>query len=224
MNTSTLVANHAAGRRWAVLVSPLMITLIGALAGRGFGALLGQWAWVGVALVYWGSLVLTIALLGEKGALARWYGAVQGRRWLWLVVALVIGVIPLPMLFFPHLQLLNSVGLILVWLVFGALNANFEEAYWRGFLLDHTQGIPRPVTVIASNLIFTALHPLMWGAFSRPMMVHTFWGIVFIMGVVYSLMYLSTRSLRLPVLSHFLVDLGNMSIFVFMNLIVVPGL
>jgi membrane protease YdiL (CAAX protease family) len=46
-------------------------------------------------------------------------------------------------------------------------------------------------------------------------MVPVFWGITFFMSTVYALMYLSTRSLRLPVLSHFLADLGNLSIFVF---------
>ena len=32
-------------------------------------------------------------------------------------------------------------------------------------------------------------------------------------------LYLKTKSLRLPILSHFLTDLGNMSSFLFMNLV-----
>jgi len=35
----------------------------------------------------------------------------------------------------------------------------------------------------------------------------------------FSLLYLKTKSLRLPILTHFLSDLGNLSIFLFMNMV-----
>jgi membrane protease YdiL (CAAX protease family) len=41
--------------------------------------------------------------------------------------------------------------------------------------------------------------------------------------LAYSLIYLNTRSLRWPILSHILSDVGNLLIFVFMNLIAFPG-
>ena len=43
--------------------------------------------------------------------------------------------------------------------------------------------------------------------------------ILFVLSLFLALLYLKTRSLRLPILCHFLTDLGNMSVFVFMNLI-----
>lgn len=43
-----------------------------------------------------------------------------------------------------------------------------------------------------------------------------------IMGIVWSATYRQTRSLRANTLSHMLVDLGNMSVWVFLNLYIPP--
>ena len=48
----------------------------------------------------------------------------------------------------------------------------------------------------------------------------TFGLILVALSLAWSVIYLRTKSLRLAILSHFLVDLGNLSIFVFMNLVV----
>jgi hypothetical protein len=45
--------------------------------------------------------------------------------------------------------------------------------------------------------------------------------IVVFLALFYSLLYFKTKSLRLPILSHFLTDLGNLSIFLFMNIITI---
>ncbi len=54
---------------------------------------------------------------------------------------------------------------------------------------------------------------------SRPFELLPFLVIVVIAGLVYSLIYPKTRSLRLTILSHFLSDLGNLSILLFMNVV-----
>ena len=54
---------------------------------------------------------------------------------------------------------------------------------------------------------------------AQPLALLPFVAILIVISVVWSLLHLKTGSLRWPVLSHFLTDLGNLSIFVFMNMI-----
>jgi membrane protease YdiL (CAAX protease family) len=75
--------------------------------------------------------------------------------------------------------------------------------------------------------IFTLNHPLNLGIFSkiqsydpaRPMLLIPFLIILIILSLGWSLLYIKTKSLRLSILSHILTDLGNLSIFLFMNMV-----
>jgi hypothetical protein len=191
-----------------------------------FTARLGQWAWVGSSLVYWGSLVAIILLLGDRGQFRRWFGKSQGSRW-WAVPAIGMGLIAFPLLLIPNLHVLGDWPLAIAWLAFGAINATCEEIYWRGFLLDQTSHLPRILGVLYSTVLFTILHPLMLGVFSeiqrfdpsQPLALLPFFIILVALALVFCLLYLKTRSLRLAILSHFLSDLGNLSIYLFMNII-----
>jgi membrane protease YdiL (CAAX protease family) len=144
-----------------------------------------------------------------------------------LVLALVMGLISFPLLFFPNIQVMKPFGLVIAWFLFAVFNSTCEEAYWRGFLLDETSHMPRVFGVIYSTIFFTAIHPLMLGVFSkvnafdpaRPTALIPFWIILVILSLAFSLLYLKTKSLRLPTLAHFLSDLGNLSIFLFMNMV-----
>jgi membrane protease YdiL (CAAX protease family) len=209
-----------------VLVSPILVVAIGHFAARLFYSLFGDWAWLGSSLTYWGSMILVIWLLGDKQSIKNWFAKSQGSKW-WILLALAMGAISFPLLFFPNLQVMKPFGLVVLWFLFAVINSTCEEAYWRGFLLDVTSHLPRAFGVIYSTIFFTAIHPLMLGVFSKinrfdpanPTALIPFWIILVILSLSFSLLYLKTKSLRLPVLSHFLSDLGNLSIFLFMNMV-----
>jgi membrane protease YdiL (CAAX protease family) len=210
-----------------VLASPLLVVFIGSLTSRLLTPLLGDWTWLAVFPVYWGMLALNIAFLGQKGQLRRWWAKPKG-SWLWIAISVAIGLVAFPLLLIPNASLLASaLPLTAAWFFFGIINAALEEAYWRGFFLDATASLPRVFTVLYSTLLFTANHPLVLGIFSKiqsfdpanPLRFLTFGIILFALSLAYAIIYLKTRSLRLIVLSHFLTDLGNMSVFVFMNMI-----
>ncbi len=213
-------------RTFLVLATPIIVVIVGHFAARFFLSLFGDWAWLGSSLVYWGSMVLIIWLLGDKRALIRWFSQSQGSQW-WIVLAWAMGLISFPLLFFPNISVMKPVGLIIAWFLFAVINSICEEVYWRGFLLDETNHLPRAFGVLYSTIFFTAIHPLMLGIFSKinafdpahPTALIPFWIILVILSLLFSLLYLKTRSLRLPVLSHFLSDLGNLSIFLFMNMV-----
>lgn len=123
---------------------------------------------------------------------------------------------------------MRSVPLVTAWFLFAIVNGICEEMYWHGFLLDETHHLPHYVGIASSALLFTAIHPIMLGVFShiqafdpaRPFALLPFIAILAVLSVSYCLSYLNTRSLRWPAFSHILSDLGTLSIFGFMNMIV----
>jgi hypothetical protein len=209
-----------------VLVSPIVVDLVGHFAARLFHSLFGDWAWLGSSLTYWGTMVLIIWFLGDKQSMSRWFARSQGSKW-WLLLALAIGLISFPLLSFPNIHVMKPISLVVAWFLFAVVNSTCEEVYWRGFLLDETSHLPRAFGVIYSTIFFTAIHPLMLGVFSKinafdpahPTALIPFWIILVIISLSFSLLYLRTKSLRLAVFSHFLSDLGNLSIFLFMNMV-----
>jgi membrane protease YdiL (CAAX protease family) len=215
-NTSTLI----------VVVSPIIIMIIGNLAARMFLNLLGQWAWIGYFPVYWCMLFLFAFFGGKRENQQIWFRKSMGSRW-WTLLAIGIGLMSFPALLIPNIQVMNSVFLLSVWFCFALINSPLEEAYWRGLLLDSTEQYPRAYGIIYSTVLFTIIHPLNLGIFSkiqsydpaRPMLLIPFLIILIILSLGWSLLYIKTKSLRLSILSHILTDLGNLSIFLFMNMV-----
>ena len=174
-------------------------------------------------------MLLTIWLLGDKHSFRYWFRKSEGSRW-WAVLAIGMGLIAFPLLLIPNLPLIDSMPLVLIWFLFAIINSICEETYWRGFLLDKTSHLHRSFGVIYSTVLFVAIHPLMLGVFSRiqafdpanPLAFLPFGVILGILALIYCLLYLRTKSLRLAILSHFLSDIGNLSVFLFMNMIPIP--
>jgi uncharacterized protein len=226
MNAVQIEFHQTNTRRWLVYASPILVVTIGHFAARLFYSLFGDWAWLGSSLVYWGSMLTIIWLLGDRRSFMQWFARSQGSKW-WILLALAIGLISFPLLFFPNIHVMKPAGLVILWFLFAVVNATCEEVYWRGFLLDETRHVPRVFGVIFTTVFFTAIHPLMLGVFSKinrfdpahPTALMPFWIILVIISLSFSLLYLKTKSLRLPILSHFLSDLGNLSIFLFMNMV-----
>jgi uncharacterized protein len=228
MTTTQMQIQPKVSRHFRVLASPILVVILGHFAARFFLSLFGDWAWMGSSFVYWGSMAAMIWFIGDKRSIRGWFGKSQGSKW-WIVLALVIGLISFPLLFFPNIHVMKPNGLVVVWFLFAVINSTCEEAYWRGFLLDETSHLPRAFGVIYSTVFFTAIHPLMLGVFSKinafdpahPAALIPFWIILVIISLSYALLYLKTKSLQLPILSHFLSDLGNLSIFLFMNIVTI---
>jgi membrane protease YdiL (CAAX protease family) len=209
-----------------ILASPVIIMIVGNISARIFVNLMGKWAWIGYFSVYWSMCFLFIFFAGNREDQRFWFQKSSGSRW-WIILAVGIGLISFPTLLLPNIHVMNSVILVFAWLCFALINAPLEEAYWRGFLLDGTAEFPRAFGVIYSTILFTIVHPLNLGVFSkiqaydpaRPMILVPFLIILIILSLVWSLLYLKTKSLRLPIFSHILTDLGNLSIFLFMNMV-----
>lgn len=188
------------------------------IAPLALGPELAAWAWVPVTLVQW---------TGFAGLVAFGAGREGARRWLRTpgggaraaAISFAVGLIPLPILLTSH-GLLDSAGLVGLWLAFAAINAPLEEGYWRGLLLDRTSHWPAWVSVGASSVLFALNHPIAYGPLSIANAHPATLVSTFIMGVGWSVAYRRSGSLRWPIAAHVVTDLCNLSVLAFMNLYV----
>ncbi|MGG2094986.1 CPBP family intramembrane glutamic endopeptidase [Bacillus sp. S13(2024)] len=121
-------------------------------------------------------------------------------------------------------MIFNYPGLSILVILFAAINPWFEEGYWRGLLLDAGENPPIWMRILYSSALFAFSHPLIWGVFSIGNRSYQLLFTLFVMGIVWSFIRYKMKSLRWSVYSHILVDLGNLSVFVFLNVYIPPGM
>lgn len=207
-----------------LLLSPWLVLVVGHAAARIAAHYIGTWAWVPLALVYWGLLGGLIVWGNGKDARKRWFSPPRGPR-RWSVVAVAVGFITLPILILNR-HLLADPTIFVLWILFALINPWFEEGYWRGLLLDAAAEAqwPRSLSTAYTTVLFAASHPLMWGVFSianrdwMPLVA------LLLMGMAWSTAYHHTGTLRWAIVGHVIVDLGNLAVPVFLNLYIPPHL
>lgn len=197
-----------------VLFSPLLV--IGANLGAAvfFGEYIGKWAFVPMMLTCWGLWVFFVLRYSPPGTIGRWLRRPSGSRW-WLALALLVGLLPLP-LFLLHASALSPWTIWLPWLLIALVNPWIEEFYWRGLLLDHSRHWPTWLAIAYSSVLFSANH----FAFGINSVVNSGYDVLastLVMGMVWGLVYQKTKSLRWAILSHFLVDVFNLSAAAFLD-------
>ncbi|OCG75369.1 CPBP family intramembrane glutamic endopeptidase [Microbacterium sediminis] len=208
-----------------LLISPLAVILLGHLIARVATAIHPPTAWVAVAFAYWGAMWLVIALSTGREQRRRWWAPAARRPWWVIPAAVALGVFPMAGILLLNLHVVaEHAALIAPWLVFAAVNPIVEEAYWRGALADATAAWPAWAAGAYSTALFVASHPLMWGVFSEGNRSPMLYASLTLMGAAWFAMRRVTGSLRWATLSHALVDIGNLSVFVFVNAYVPPAL
>lgn len=208
-----------------VALSPLPVILLGHLVARAATAIEPSLAWVAVAVAYWGATGAIVLATTSRAQRRAWFAPASRRPWWVVPAALLLGAVPIGGILALQLPLVAAhAGLILPWLLFAAINPVFEEAYWRGALQDATARWPAWGAALWSTALFVASHPLMWGVFSEGNRSPMLFGTLALMGLSWFWMRRVTRSLRWPLLSHVLVDIGNLSVFVFLDVYVPPAI
>lgn len=215
MNTSNNLVRHR-----LILLSPILIIALGRVTAFFAKSAFNLWAWIPLTFVSWGLFALFMYWGGGKESVRRWLHASHA-SWKWSALAIVVGLIPLPILLL-NWHLFDSPWLIAAWLIFALINPFLEEGYWRGVLLDHTTQWNSVLSILYSSFFFAVNHPLTWGVFSIANNNMATAISTFIMGLAWALVYRKTGSLRWVIISHFLVDLFNLSILTFMNVYIPP--
>jgi membrane protease YdiL (CAAX protease family) len=203
-------------RQRVVLLSPLIVLILGYVMARVGGELLGVWVWIPLILAYWGLLAFFMFWGAGRETMRMWLRPAQGAPG-WSVLAVLVGLIPLPILLM-NWSLLRALTVWVPWLLFALINPWFEEGYWRGLLLDASATWKGWLRVLYTSGLFALSHPALWGVNSIGNRTITVIVSTFVMGIVWAVVYHKTRSLRWVIVAHILVDLLNMAVPVFLNL------
>lgn len=215
-----LTAGSASWKKNLLLLSPVLVIGLTSLTARAIGQQLGDWSWVPVFLVYWILLTLLLVWGAGWGTYKRWVRPSQG-AWGWRLLPLITLALFTPT-FLLNWSALNSWGIALPWLILALVDPWLEEGYWRGLLMAVTDGWPTWLAILYTTLWFGLSHPLILGV-NVPALrgLPGFLGTVFT-GLVWTLSYERTRSLRWPLFTHFLVDLASVSVLVFTGKAIFP--
>ena len=214
--------NHK-NRRLMILISPLVIIAIGFITAFTFSKFINEWAWIPLALIYWLSQGFYIAFCKGNKQMKDWFPPSKLVK-LPNLISLLIGMIPLSILAM-NFHLFDTPLIIVLWIAFALINPWFEELYWRGLLLDTTKDVfPRWVSIAYSTFFYCLSHPLMWGVFSIANTSYHLYIYLILIGIVYSIVYYKTNSLRWILISHVIVDLGNLAVLCFLNIYIPPGI
>ena len=201
------------------IFSPIAVIVMGFAIAFTFYPIIDEWAFIPLAFAYWTVIFLVSYKALGKADFAQLFVKPE-RKPLWVVLSLVVGFIPLP-IFLMNLWLFDSPFIIALWFVFAIINPFCEQVYWRGFMLSSLP-FPPKVSVLYSTLFFVLSHPLMWGVFSVGNRSWMAWFSIAVMGIVWGVVYLKTKSLWWCVISHFMVNIFNLSVFVMLNIYIPP--
>ncbi|GAF63480.1 hypothetical protein BTS2_0371 [Bacillus sp. TS-2] len=208
-------------KRVAILFTPPFIILVGCITAITFSSFIDEWAWIPLALVYWAAIGMCVYFLKGDKKVKDWLRKSVSSKTS-VILAFVFGLFPMTILFM-NVHLFESPLIIVLWIGFALINPWFEEIYWRGLLLDAAAGImSKWIGVGYSTIFFMLSHPLMWGVFSIANSHYHVFVYLFLLGIIWSIIYYKTGSLRWAIFSHFLVNIGIMTVPVFLNIYIPP--
>lgn len=198
---------------------PIGSILLGLLIALCLTPFMKGWTFIPLAFVYWGStFTVSLKVLGREKMKELLQRPIGSRGW--SILAIIPALIPLSIMLM-NFHLIGANKETLFWIIFAIINPFFEEIFWRGLLLTKLSW-KTSLSIIYSTVLFVASHPLTWGVFSIANRSWMTWVSLAIMGFIWSIIFLKTKSLRYCIISHFFVDLFNISVFVFLNLYIPP--
>ena len=196
-------------------VSPFLLIFSCRSVAQVAGGAIGVWAWVPAMLVFWGGIAAFVRCVGGGDVPVRWFGRPKRSVWCWLAVA--VGLLSLPG-FLGHWRVLLRPDVLILWLLFSLVNPLFEEAYWRGVLLDATREWPLAVSVSYSAILFAVSHPLIWGVQSVALRDWRVVPVLAVIGALWAMAYRRTGSVRCSVVGHACSNALGLSVPLLLNL------
>lgn len=198
-----------------IILSPLLILLITQATALLLGRVLDAYVYIPIILIYWAVLAFVLYRYGFEN-IRKWLQKPQG-HWVWIVIAVLVGFSSLP-LFLQHYPVLRDLSILIPTLIFFLINPWLEEFYWRGLLIDVTHKWPAWISILYSTVLFTAFHSA-FAWYSPAARSLPFYLAVLVLGLVMALIYKNTKSVRLAVISHMMINILNLSIPSLLNMI-----
>jgi membrane protease YdiL (CAAX protease family) len=128
--------------------------------------------------------------------------------WMWAVLAIAIGISGVSFCL-ENLEYYRIPEYLVAGVALAVINPFFEETYWRKLMLDGFSN--KPMMVLYNSILFGLLHLFSFSVISSPNQDFLIFPITVVLGIIYSLVYLKTGSLRYLIISHFLMDIFGFS-------------
>ena len=174
--------------------------------------IMNEWVFFPGVFLYWILSFIFVYKITGVLSIKKYFDKPSGKIG-WLILAIIVGCTTIP-IFLRILPIVN-LPLLILSILFAIINPFFEEIYWRGFVLDFTFSL-KIMSVIYSTILFVISH-LIWGIYSLGVRNIYTLGTLLIISPIWCLIRIKTKSLWWCILSHFLVDLLNLGIFVMLN-------
>ncbi len=203
--------------QWLFLaISPALLFVVDSLSSTFFYSLWGNWSWIPVICVYYLFITIIMVITGEHKQIQDAFKKSEG-NYVWRILSLVFFFGATLPIFLSNYSLLNSPYLIILLILYSLINPFFEEMYWRKMLLDIT-GVNRILLVFVSSALFTVNHPLTLSFLHTSFTEPVFLIVTFLFGLMWSLTYIKTKSLRYNYITHAFINFASLSVLVFLNI------
>ena len=204
------------GKNLKVISQTAAVILAGFAVAILASSIIGAWAFIPLAIVYW-TLIFCIVKPSKNDLKNIFTCPPVHLRYILLAFApALFGIVS----FAWGLRHVSGAILIAMWILFAVVNPVAEELFWRAYLLDNLSWKPI-YRIIFSTVMFMISH-LMWGVFSVTIRSYIMILPLLIMGLTWGYVYHKTQSLKWCVIAHFLVDIMNLSVWVFLNIYIPP--
>ncbi|MGF7143335.1 hypothetical protein HNQ56_001758 [Anaerotaenia torta] len=199
-----------------IILLSIAIIAIGFIVAVTANHIIGEWAFIPLAIVYWASIFIVVKPTKKKLTEIFRYPLKSSRYVLLAFVPVLFCIVS----FAWGIQYISGVVLILLWILFAIVNPIAEEMFWRGYLLDNLSWKPA-IKILFSSALFLLSH-MMWGVFSITIRSYIMIMPLLIMGITWGYVYHKTKNLKWCIIAHFFVDIMNLSIWVFLNIYIPP--
>ena len=136
-----------------IALRPFFIVAIGFVASIIANYIIGAWAFIPLALVYWFSIFIVVKPTIKKIAEKFIYPSKHFRY-------IILALIPVSFCIISFawgVQYISGISLIILWVLFAVINPIAEELFWRGYLLDNLKWKPAK-KILFSTVLFTLSH------------------------------------------------------------------
>jgi len=194
-------------KQWFLLLSPVLVIVFQRLVAMLLNPIQSNWVWVPFVLVYWVVIFVLMKIYAARLTMKEVLKKPVG-TWMWAVLAIAVGISGVSFCL-ENLEYYRIPGYLVAGVALAVINPFFEETYWRKLMLDGFSN--KPVMVLYNSILFGLLHLFSFSVISSPNQDILIFPITVVLGIIYSLVYLKTGSLRYVIISHFLMDIFGFS-------------
>jgi len=203
-------------RQLLVICSILFLIVIGHLVAKIASAEMES-AWIYVALFYGAWILLSLILLLKKTEVKSLL--LPGMRNALYILPALFSIPLFVYIFMPNKHLLKWDAWLAMNIFICLVNPWLEEFYWRGLISKVFKNTP-VLSFILSAVGFAASHPIIFGVNSPGARgLPALFG-AFVIGAIWWICLHKTKSLRGCIITHFVIDVACMAVYVLADKIV----